>query len=118
MTKTSAGRRAALPSASLRVGRRQHFRIADIGPVAGELDDFNLGAGVGESADGVGELVLATRRFFEARGVLENARTEEVDPSIVPRAGWFAWLGLFAQIGHAPLVVDEHGAALGNLAGI
>ena len=37
----------------------EDFGVADVGPVAGEFEGLDGGAGLGEGADGVGEFVFA-----------------------------------------------------------
>ena len=96
----------------------EDFGVADVGPVAGEFEGLDGGAGLGEGADGVGEFVFAAGGGLEEGGVGEDGVTEGVDAGVIPRGSGFAWLGFFAEIGDFEAIVDENGAAFGDFFGV
>ena len=96
----------------------EDFGVADVGPVAGEFEGLDGGAGLGEGADGVGEFVFAAGGGLEEGGVGEDGVTEGVDAGVIPRGSGFAWLGFFAEIGDFEAIIDENGAAFGDFFGV
>ena len=68
----------------------EDFGVADVGPVAGEFEGLDGGAGLGEGADGVGEFVFAAGGGLEEGGVGEDGVTEGVDAGVIPRGSGFA----------------------------
>src|SRR5947207_3793025 len=93
----------------------QDFRIADVGPMAGNLECLNFFPGQSEIAKGVRQFIFAARRWPELRDVSEDARPKGVDAGVVPRARRLSWLRFFAEIGQLGLFVHENSTALADI---
>ena len=93
----------------------ENFRIADVGPIAGNFERLNFFARQGEIANGVGQLVFAARRWPELRDVIEDARPKRVDAGVIPRARRLARLRFLPEIGQLELLVYENCAALADI---
>src|SRR5262249_24291248 len=100
---------------SLSVQSRENFRIAYVGPSAGQFEGFYFFPGLRELADRIRQLELAARRRFQLRSEIENARSKRVEPGVIPGTCRFARLRFFPKIDKLHLLVYEDGAAFAHV---